>query len=206
MKDLTTKRIFDLVLVIPSIIVVLPLLALICFVVWAMIGQPVFYCQKRPGLYGRLFSLYKFRTMNFGRDDEGNLLPDADRLTSFGLFLRSTSLDELPELFNVLRGEMSFVGPRPLLAEYLSRYDSQQARRHDVRPGITGLTQICGRNAIAWEQKFCFDIWYVDHLSLWLDLKIIIITFRKILKREGISQPGQATMERYHGTGGVHGE
>lgn len=155
--------------------------------------------QQRPGLGGRPFWLLKFRTMTDACDACGNLLPDAARLTSFGLFLRATSLDELPELFNVLKGDMSLVGPRPLLMQYLERYTPEQARRHEVRPGITGWAQVNGRNAITWEEKFRLDVWYVDNWSLWLDIKIIAMTIWKILKREGISQPGEATMEEFIG-------
>jgi len=162
-------------------------------------GSPVFFRQRRPGLHGEPFTICKFRTMTDVRDAQGNLLPDEQRLTPFGRFLRCTSLDELPELFNVLKGDMSLVGPRPLLMRYLDRYTPEQMRRHEVRPGITGWAQVNGRNALTWEQKFALDVWYVDHQSLWLDLKIIVLTVWKILKREGISQPGQATMEEFMG-------
>ena len=164
------------------------------------LGVPVLFRQQRPGLGGRPFWLLKFRTMTDACDACGNLLPDAARLTSFGLFLRATSLDELPELFNVLKGDMSLVGPRPLLMQYLERYTPEQARRHEVRPGITGWAQVNGRNAITWEEKFRLDVWYVDNWSLWLDIKIIAMTIWKILKREGISQPGEATMTEFMGT------
>ena len=165
-------------------------------------GTPVFFRQQRPGLHGEPFTIYKFRTMTDKRDDQGDLLPDAERLTPFGRFLRIASLDELPELVNVLRGEMSLVGPRPLLMQYLERYTPEQARRHEVRPGITGWAQVNGRNALSWENKFELDVWYVDHVSLWLDLKIIALTLWKIVRREGISQPGRATMEEFVGTAG----
>lgn len=155
--------------------------------------------QTRPGRQARPFTVYKFRTMTDARDANGQLRPDADRLTKFGRFLRSTSLDELPELFNVLKGDMSLVGPRPLLMQYLARYTPEQARRHAVRPGITGWAQVNGRNALTWEQKFELDVWYVDHVSFLLDVKIIILTVWKTLKREGISQPGRATMEEFMG-------
>jgi sugar transferase EpsL len=155
--------------------------------------------QRRPGLHGQIFTIIKFRTMTDVRDAQGNLLSDAERLTRFGRFLRSTSLDELPELWNVLRGDMSLVGPRPLLMQYLPRYTPEQARRHEVRPGVTGWAQVNGRNALSWEQKFALDVWYVDHVSLRLDAKIIALTVWKILQREGISQPGQATMEEFQG-------
>jgi sugar transferase EpsL len=155
--------------------------------------------QTRPGLHGQPFMIYKFRTMKDSWDSQGKLLPDEERLTPFGKFLRSSSLDELPELLNVLKGEMSLVGPRPLLMQYMQRYTPEQKRRHDVRPGITGWAQVKGRNAIAWEDKFALDIWYVEHLSLWLDLKIIGLTLWKILKREGINQSGHATAEEFMG-------
>jgi lipopolysaccharide/colanic/teichoic acid biosynthesis glycosyltransferase len=156
----------------------------------------------RPGHFGRPFKIYKFRTMTDERDAQGNLLPDAERLTRLGRFLRSTSLDELPELFNILRGEMSIVGPRPLLMQYLDRYSPEQARRHDVLPGVTGWAQINGRNALTWEDKFKLDVWYVDHWSFWLDIKILFLTAWKVIRREGISQPGHATAEKFTGNSG----
>jgi len=166
------------------------------------LGRPVLFRQVRPGLHGKPFMMYKFRTMTEERDAEGRLLPDEKRLTSFGAWLRSWSLDELPELFNVLKGDMSLVGPRPLLMEYLDRYTPEQFRRHEVKPGITGWAQINGRNAISWEEKFKLDVWYVDNWSLWLDMKIIALTFWKVIKREGINQPGHATMEEFYETKG----
>jgi len=193
------KRLFDLIFTVPAIIFFLPLYAIITICVRILIGAPVLFRQNRPGLGGKPFKLYKFRTMNDRKDDKGNLLPDADRMTPFGRFLRGTSLDELPELFNVLNGDMSLVGPRPLLMQYLKRYSPEQARRHEVKPGITGWAQINGRNAITWEEKFKLDVWYVNNRSLWLDVKIILITIVKIIKREGISQPGQATMKEFRG-------
>lgn len=196
------KRLFDLLLAVPTLIVLSPLLTVLALLVRVNLGAPVLFRQTRPGLHGKPFTLYKFRTMTDARDAQGNLLPDAARLTPFGRFLRATSLDELPELWNVLKGDMSLVGPRPLLMQYLDRYTPEQARRHDVRPGITGWAQVNGRNALTWEQKFALDVWYVDHLSFWLDLKIIALTLWKILKREGISQPGQATVEYFHGNQG----
>ena len=162
-------------------------------------GSPVLFKQQRPGLHGKPFMMSKFRTMTDARDGDGNLLPDADRLTRLGRFLRSTSLDELPELFNVLKGDMSLVGPRPLLMRYLDRYTPEQARRHEVRPGITGWAQINGRNALSWEDKFTLDVWYVDHCSLLLDMRIILQTIWKVLRREGISQEGEATMSEFMG-------
>lgn len=164
-------------------------------------GLPVLFRQRRPGLHGKPFTTYKFRTMTDARDVQGNALPDKERLTSLGRFLRSTSLDELPELFNVLRGEMSLVGPRPLVIQYLSRYSTEQARRHDVLPGITGWAQVHGRNALTWVEKFRFDVWYVDHRSLSLDLQIFGLTVICVLAGKGISQPGQATMEEFMGNG-----
>ena len=193
------KRALDLLLVLPASIVALPVLAVLAVIVRARLGTPMLFRQQRPGMNGRPFMILKFRTMTGARDASGHLLPDAQRLTSFGRFLRSTSLDELPELWNVLRGDMSLVGPRPLLIQYLDRYTPEQARRHEVRPGITGWAQVNGRNALSWEEKFALDVWYVDNLSLWLDLKIMVLTVVKIFRREGISQPGQATMEEFRG-------
>ena len=193
------KRTLDLILTVPALIVLSPVLLLLGILVAILLGSPVLFRQRRPGLHGRPFWLLKFRTMTDARDAGGALLPDAERLTAFGRFLRATSLDELPELFNVLKGDMSLVGPRPLLMQYLERYTPEQARRHEVRPGITGWAQVNGRNAITWEEKFKLDIWYVDHRSLWLDMKIIAMTVWKILNREGINQPGQATMEEFKG-------
>ena len=194
------KRIFDLLLTIPGIILISPIIAVITFLVRTKLGSPVLFTQLRPGLNGKPFRIYKFRTMTDERDSEGNLLPDAERLTRFGRFLRSTSLDELPELINVLKGDMSLVGPRPLLLEYLERYSPEQARRHEVRPGITGWAQVNGRNAISWEDKFKLDVWYVDNWSLALDVKILWLTLIKVFKREGINQEGKATMEKFVGT------
>ncbi|MEN6299820.1 MAG: sugar transferase [Anaerolineaceae bacterium] len=200
MRDIPlSKRIFDLVLTIPGVIVISPLLLVISLLILLIDGKPIFFVQYRPGLQGKLFKIYKFRTMTNGLDDEGNLLPDSHRITRLGKFLRSTSLDELPELYNVLRGEMSLVGPRPLLPQYLDRYTPEQARRHEVLPGIAGWAQVNGRNALSWEDKFRLDVWYVDHWSLWLDIKILFKTFYQILKREGISQPGHATAEEFMG-------
>ena len=193
------KCFFDLAIVVPSVIVLSPVFILIVFFVRMKIGSPVIFRQVRPGLHGRPFTIYKFRTMTDERDEDGNLLPDGERLTRLGKFLRKTSMDEFPELFNVIKGDMSIVGPRPLLMQYLDRYTPEQARRHEVKPGLTGWAQVNGRNAITWEEKFKFDVWYVDNQSLRLDLKIIAITVWKILKREGIRQPGQATMEEFKG-------
>ena len=189
-------------LTIPALLVLALVWAVLALLVRLKLGAPVLFRQQRPGSHGKPFALYKFRTMTNARDAQGNLLPDAERLIGLGRFLRATSLDELPELFNVLRGEMSLVGPRPLLMKYLDRYTPEQMRRHEVKPGITGWAQVNGRNALTWEQKFALDVWYVDHQSLWLDLKIIAMTAWKILKREGISQPGHATMEEFKGAFG----
>lgn len=194
------KRLFDLIASSAALLVLFPLLIILALLISWKMGRPVFFGQVRPGCKGWPFTLYKFRTMNDKRDEKGQLLPDADRLTAFGRFLRTSSLDELPELWNVLKGEMSIVGPRPLLMRYLDRYNPEQARRHEVKPGMTGWAQVNGRNALTWEQKFLFDVWYVDNQSISLDLKIIIMTLWKIIKREGISQPGQATMEEFLGT------
>ena len=192
-----SKRVLDLAFTMPALIMLLPVFVVTAILVRIKIGSPVLFSQNRPGFCSKPFKLYKFRTMIEERGPDGKLLPDAERLTRFGGFLRSTSLDELPELFNVLKGDMSLVGPRPLLMQYLDRYTPQQARRHEVKPGITGWAQVSGRNAITWEEKFNRDVWYVDNRSLWLDTKILILTIWKILKREGINQPGQATAEEF---------
>lgn len=193
------KRIFDLSCSTAGLIVLSPLFIAIAIAIFITMGRPIFFRQTRPGLYGKPFSLVKFCTMSNCCDENGCSLPDAERLTRLGRFLRSTSLDELPELFNVINGEMSIVGPRPLLVEYLDFYTEHQARRHEVSPGITGWAQINGRNAISWEKKFDYDVWYVDHQSFWLDLKIMKITVMKILKREGISPSDQPMMPRFRG-------
>lgn len=195
-----SKRVLDLILTIPGLVLISPLLAALAILVRIKLGSPVLFCQLRPGFLGQPFMLYKFRSMNEARDPQGNLLPDELRLTRFGQFLRSTSLDELPELFNVLRGEMSLVGPRPLLMQYIPRYTPEQMRRHHLRPGITGWAQINGRNALTWEEKFRLDVWYVDHWSVWLDLKILALTFWKWPKREGISQSQHVSAEEFLGT------
>jgi len=194
------KRFFDLFLTIPGLLLISPFLGLIALLVRMRMGSPVLFRQIRPGYRGRSFSLYKFRTMVESYDDCGNQLPDEERLTKLGRFLRSFSLDELPELFNVIRGEMSLVGPRPLLSQYLDRYTPEQARRHDVLPGMTGWAQVNGRNTLTWEDKFQYDVWYVDHWSLWLDMKILLQTFWIVLRREGISQSGCATAEEFMGS------
>jgi len=194
------KRLFDLVLTIPGLLIISPILLLLAIYIRGRLGTPVLFRQLRPGLNGKPFLLNKFRTMTSEVDNHGEPLPDTQRLTSFGQFLRSFSLDELPELINVLKGEMSLVGPRPLLMQYLERYTQEQARRHEVLPGITGWAQINGRNALTWEDKFRFDTWYVEHWSLPLDIKILALTFWKTIKREGISQPGHATSEEFMGS------
>ena len=194
------KRTLDIFVSILLLIVLSPLLVVLAVLVRVKLGKPVFFTQERPGLHGRIFRLIKFRSMRDAYDHEGKLLPDEQRLTSFGRFLRSSSLDELPELFNVLKGEMSLVGPRPLLVVYLDRYTSDQARRHNVLPGITGWAQVNGRNTLSWEDKFKLDVWYVDHQSLWLDIRILFLTLWKAIKREGISAPGSATAPEFMGS------
>ena len=194
-----SKRIFDLIAVILGLIVLSPFILLTALLVGIFLGTPVLFRQKRPGYKGTPFFLYKFRTMTNASDPDGNLLSDAQRLTRLGRVLRALSLDEWPELINILRGEMSLVGPRPLLMEYLERYSPTQMRRHDVYPGLTGWAQVNGRNAITWQDKFKFDVWYVDNWSFWLDIKILLMTLWKVFKREGISQPGQATAEYFMG-------
>ena len=195
------KRLFDLALATVLLLILwLPILCLMALV-RVRIGSPIFFRQQRPGLGGKPFSIVKFRTMTSCQDEDGTLLSDEARLTPFGRFLRSTSFDELPEIWNVLKGDMSFVGPRPLLMEYLDLYSPRQARRHEVRPGLTGWAQVNGRNAISWDQKFEYDVWYVDNRSFWLDMKILCMTAIRVLRREGISQQGHATMERFTGNG-----
>jgi len=193
------KRLFDFTVALIGLMLVSPIILLTALFVRFKLGSPVFFRQQRPGLHGKLFIMYKFRTMLNASDKQGKLYPDDQRLTKFGKFLRSTSIDELPELFNVLKGEMSLVGPRPLLMDYLPLYSPEQMRRHDVKPGITGWAQVNGRNAISWEEKFKLDVLYVDNQSFWLDLKILWLTVIKVFKREGISQEGEATMEKFKG-------
>ena len=194
------KRAFDIVLSACALVVLAVPLLVLALVVRARLGSPVLFRQARPGLQGRLFTLLKFRTMTGTRDAAGNLLPDAERLTPFGRWLRATSLDELPELINVLKGDMSLVGPRPLLLEYLPLYTPEQARRHDVRPGLTGWAQINGRNALTWEEKFALDVWYVENQSFRLDLRILAATVLTVLRREGITAENSATAERFRGS------
>ena len=194
------KRIIDIVLSLCALIVLSPVLLITALLVRVKLGSPVIFCQKRPGLKGKIFNLYKFRSMNDAKDENGELLPDEVRLTSFGKKLRATSLDELPEFFNILKGDMSFVGPRPLLVQYLPLYNEEQAHRHDVLPGLTGLAQVNGRNAITWEKKFEYDVEYARNVSFLLDVRIICETFGKVLKRDGISSATSATMEPFQGT------
>ncbi len=195
-----SKRLFDLMLTLPGLVLISPLLGLIAVLVRVFLGSPVLFRQMRPGKDGETFNVFKFRTMTDERGSSEHLLSDAERMTGLGRFLRSLSLDELPELFNVLRGEMSLVGPRPLLMQYLERYSMEQARRHEVLPGISGWAQVNGRNAITWEDKFRYDVWYVDHWSLWLDIKILLTTVWKVITREGISQLGHTTAEEFMGS------
>lgn len=196
----TIKRTFDIIISLICLILFSWLFLVLYLLCKAKLGSPVFFRQNRPGLNGKIFTMYKFRTMTDARDEKGNLLSDETRLTAFGKMLRKTSLDELPELVNILKGDMSFVGPRPLLVQYLDRYTPRQARRHEVRPGLTGWAQVNGRNAISWEERFELDVWYVDNWSLLLDAKILLMTVGKVLKREGISAQGEATMSEFMGT------
>lgn len=194
------KRLIDFIIVFCVLVVIWPILLIITlWLHFANKGAGAFFAQERPGKGGKVFKVIKFKTMTDERDADGNLLPDADRLTNVGRFVRSTSIDELPQLINVLKGDMALIGPRPLLVQYLPLYSKEQARRHDVRPGITGWAQVNGRNAISWTKKFELDVWYVDHCSFWLDMKIIFLTIKKVFVREGISQEGQATMEFFTG-------
>lgn len=198
------KRTFDLVVALLVIILLWPVIGVLALLVRLNLGVPVLFRQQRPGLHAKPFYIYKFRTMLLTCDEHGELLPDEWRVTRFGSFLRRFSLDELPQLFNVLKGDLSLVGPRPLLMEYLPLYNEEQARRHLVKPGITGWAQVNGRNAISWEDKFKYDIWYVDHHSFWLDLKILWLTMKKVVHSEGISQKGNVTMEKFRGTSIIH--
>ncbi len=199
--DSAIKRAFDIVVSLLVLTISTPIMVLLVFVVRFSLGAPVLYTQSRPGRHGKLFRIYKFRSMTCQRDAQGNLLPDVQRLTRAGRVMRALSVDELPTLLNVLKGEMSLVGPRPLLVEYLPLYSARQNRRHEVKPGITGWAQVNGRNALSWEDKFEFDIWYVDNQSLWLDIRIIAMTIRNVFLREGISHPGEATMKKFSGNG-----
>jgi sugar transferase EpsL len=194
------KRFFDVIFSFLVLIILSPLILLLSLLLLLIQGWPIFFTQRRPGLEGRLFDLIKFRTMRDIRDARGSLLPDEQRITRLGAFMRRSSLDELPEFLNVLKGDMSVVGPRPLLVQYLERYTPEQARRHDVLPGVTGWAQINGRNALTWEEKFALDVWYVDHWSFWLDIRIVFLTVWKAIKGEGVSQPGHATMPEFMGS------
>ena len=194
-----SKRVFDLIIASIGLIILSPVLLLLAILVRILLGAPIIFCQQRPGYKSRPFNLYKFRSMTTAQDAQGHQLPDNARLTHFGRFLRGLSLDELPELLNILRGEMSLVGPRPLLMEYLPLYSAEQRRRHDVSPGLTGWAQVHGRNALDWPARFALDVWYVDHWSFWLDIKILLMTLWKVVSREGISQPGHATTEYFTG-------
>ncbi|NVK26112.1 MAG: sugar transferase [Gammaproteobacteria bacterium] len=191
------KRLIDIVVSLLALIILSPIWLFVAFLISRNLGRPVFFRQKRPGKNGKVFEMIKFRTMLDASDKAGNLLPDKDRMTPFGTKLRSTSLDELPELFNVLKGDMSLVGPRPLLVEYLDKYSPEQARRHEVKPGITGYAQVNGRNAVSWQERFDMDVWYVDNQSLWLDLKILFKTVITVVKRDGVSQNGHVTMSKF---------
>ena len=195
------KRVFDVLAAGSALVVLSPVLLGVAYLVRKNLGSPVLFAQVRPGLNGKPFKMVKFRTMRDAVDVQGNALPDDQRITPFGQFLRSASLDELPELWNVLKGDMSLVGPRPLLMEYLPLYSPEQARRHEAKPGVTGWAQINGRNAISWEDKFKLDVWYVDNQSLWLDIRILLLTVKKVVVRDGISADGEATMTRFYGTG-----
>ena len=193
------KRTFDILLILISALLLLPVFILVALMVSSKLGSPIFFKQFRPGLNGRIFGMLKFRTMTNECNEDGILLSDEARLTEFGKFLRSTSLDELPGLWNILKGDMSLVGPRPLLVEYLPLYSTQQNRRHEVKPGITGWAQVNGRNAISWDEKFDLDVWYVDNQSILLDIKILLLTVKKVIMRDGINQEGQATVEYFKG-------
>lgn len=194
------KRLFDFFFATIALLCLSPVMLFICWQIHRKLGSPVIFRQIRPGIHGRPFEMIKFRTMRDAVDEHGLPLPDKDRMTPFGSFLRSSSLDELPELWNVLKGEMSLVGPRPLLMEYLPLYSPEQARRHEVRPGVTGWAQVNGRNALSWDDKFRLDVWYVDNRSIWLDMKILLLTVKKVFVREGINATGEATMPKFSGT------
>ncbi|MDN3408123.1 MULTISPECIES: sugar transferase [unclassified Pseudoalteromonas] len=194
------KRLFDFIVALCALLTLLPVIIVVAALIRFKLGSPILFTQNRPGLNGDIFKMMKFRTMLDAKDKQGNLLPDDQRMTKFGSFLRSTSLDELPGLFNVLKGDMSLVGPRPLLVQYLPLYNKEQARRHNVRPGITGWAQVNGRNAISWEQKFELDVWYVNNQSMWLDLKILLLTVKKVFIRDGINADGHVTIEPFKGS------
>ncbi|WP_159818036.1 sugar transferase [Colwellia sp. 20A7] len=194
------KRLFDFIVALCALLTLLPIIFIVTVLIRIKLGSPILFTQDRPGLHGKVFKMMKFRTMLDATDKQGNQLPDDQRMTPFGAFLRSASLDELPGLLNVLKGDMSLVGPRPLLVQYLPLYNDEQKRRHNVRPGITGWAQVNGRNAISWEQKFNYDVWYVDNQSFWLDIKILLLTVKKVFVREGISADGHVTIEPFKGS------
>jgi lipopolysaccharide/colanic/teichoic acid biosynthesis glycosyltransferase len=194
------KRLFDFFVALAALLTLLPVLLVLYVIIAIKMGLPVFFVQARPGMQGNIFKMVKFRSMTDAKGIDGELLPDAQRLPAFGQMLRATSLDELPELWNVLKGEMSLVGPRPLLIEYLDKYTPEQSRRHEVRPGVTGWAQVNGRNALSWEEKFALDTWYVDNRSFWLDIKILFMTVKQVFKRDNISQDGHVTMEKFKGS------
>jgi lipopolysaccharide/colanic/teichoic acid biosynthesis glycosyltransferase len=194
------KRLFDFIIALMALLTLLPIIIIVALIIRFKLGSPILFTQDRPGLNGKIFKMMKFRSMLDGKDKQGSLLPDDERMTQLGTFLRSTSLDELPGLFNVLKGDMSLVGPRPLLVQYLPLYNTEQARRHNVRPGITGWAQVNGRNAISWKQKFKLDVWYVDNQSFFLDLRILFLTVKKVFVREGISADGEVTMSAFTGS------
>ncbi|MFV8435455.1 sugar transferase [Vibrio owensii] len=195
-----TKRSFDMVIALMVLVLLAPVIIILAIIIRRKLGSPILFRQTRPGLNGKPFEMVKFRTMKDAVDQQGNPLPDSERMTPFGDKLRNSSLDELPELWNVLKGEMSLVGPRPLLMQYLPLYSKEQSRRHDVRPGVTGWAQINGRNAISWEEKFALDVWYVDNKTLWLDIKILFMTVKKVFVKEGISADGHVTIEPFKGS------
>ena len=194
------KRLFDFIIALILLVVLAPIIAITAVIIRINIGSPIVFKQQRPGLHGKPFYIYKLRTMTDERDSAGTLLPDEQRITRLGLIIRKLSIDELPQLLNVLKGELSLVGPRPLLMEYLDKYTPEQARRHDVKPGITGWAQVNGRNAISWEEKFKLDVWYVDNQSFWLDIKILWLTALKVIKRDGVNQQGHVTMTKFEGS------
>ncbi|MEM5481107.1 sugar transferase [Pseudoalteromonas fuliginea] len=194
------KRLFDFIVALSAFAMLLPIIVIVAILIRTKLGSPIFFTQDRPGLHGKVFKMMKFRSMLDAKDKHGNLLPDNERMTKFGAFLRSTSLDELPGLFNVIKGDMSLVGPRPLLVQYLPLYNSEQAKRHNVRPGITGWAQVNGRNAIGWDEKFKLDVWYVENQSFLLDMKILLLTVKKVFVREGISADGHVTIEPFKGS------
>ena len=196
------KRIFDFILALFIVFLFSPILIIVSLLIYFKMGRPILFCQNRPGLNEKIFTIYKFRTMSDEKDEGGELLSDDIRLGKLGKFIRSTSLDELPQLFNIIKGEMSFVGPRPLLVEYLPLYNARQRKRHDVVPGVTGWAQVNGRNAISWEQKFELDVWYVENMSFWLDMKILWLTLLKVIKRSGISSSTSVTVEKFGETNG----